>query len=148
MLAALMWGCGRSSSNNERSATEILPEDEAIEVILDSDVTFDECSLNEFAHAVSRNEVDNVEQSAYMLLQCQAAAHHLEQVLTSITSDKNNVNAPAQVRDVTEQPWFADFECVADYLNSATLPSDFAEALKDIQQTRYRTDAAINKYLQ
>jgi hypothetical protein len=132
MLAALMWGCGRSSSNDRPTHGEQLSADEAIEVIVDADVQFDECSLNEFAHLVSHPDDIDEEQLAYMVKQCDAAAHRLSHLIDNACLAKPADETKAEVNALFTQPWIADYECVLRFVNQTPLPPALRTIADDI----------------
>ncbi len=146
MLAALVWGCGRSSSNDRNSSTETLPPDEAIETILDTDVPYDECMLSDYAHQLSRGEEVDVEQTCYMLKQCQATAHHLQQQLAEMVSNDDPVHVSSTISAITHDMWYLDYVSIKKYLYSASLPEQFADILKDLQATDNANNKLIEQY--
>jgi hypothetical protein len=122
MLAALLWGCGRSSSNDRPTHGEQLSTDEAVETIIATNVQFDECSLNEFAHIVSNNDDIDDEQLAYMVKQCYAAAQRLSHLIDNACQAHSADETQAEVNKLFSQPWIADYECVLHYIQQTSLP--------------------------
>jgi ribosome-binding factor A len=83
-----------------------------------------------------------------MLKQCQATAHHLQHQLSAINDNELPDSVLAAVEAITQQEWFADFNYVTTYLYSAALPEQFADLLKDLQETSRLNDSEIARLRQ
>jgi hypothetical protein len=145
MLAALIWGCGRSSSNDRPSGGEQLSDDQAIEQIATDSVTFDECTLDEYAHAISRNEdIDDV-QLAYMVMHCKAAAEHLDSIITGLQKNNDAADTYNVLTELAQARWLSDYKYIVHFLKSMSLPSQLQQTFNDIVSINDRINQSVGK---
>ena len=143
MLAALFTGCGRSSSNDRPSQGEQIPEDEAVEQIMLGSVDFDECTLDDYAHTIARGEdIDDV-QLANMVMHCRAAVDHLDSIVASVRHADDVADTYNVLSELQQARWLDGYIHILRYLNSMTLPSEFAAAVENINQDNGKMARAI-----
>jgi hypothetical protein len=132
MLTALFWGCGRSSSNDRPSGGEQMSDSEAIESIEANEVEFDECTLDEYAHSISRGEDFDDVQLAYMVMHCKATAKHLEDIVLSLQHNDDAADSYNVLLELEQSRWLDGYRYILKYLKTVSLPSDLDDILNNV----------------
>jgi hypothetical protein len=134
MLAALISGCGRSSSNDRPSGGDQIPENEAVQSIEAADVNFDECSLDDYAHAIARNEdIDNV-QRAYMVMHAKAAVEHLSSIVDDLKNNEDASDSFNVLSELEQARWLDGYRSILRYINSINLPDNEARIIESVNK--------------
>lgn len=145
LLAALMWGCGGSTSKRPSDGAEPAPAEQSRSVndILAAPVDHNILALDSYAEKIMTGADLNDADVASMIVLAEATASHIQQEVAALSANDDDADAFNVLTEFGSAPWIRSFSTVFRFLSESDFPEVFRPRIVALVLTVSRINSEI-----